>query len=393
MKKLCAVLIFASMILPLMAQNYEYAGMDYTKALLKKPLSAKIEALKEYVQKYPDTGQRFTKLAYYQLASSCFSANAYADAIKYGQKTLDIMSFESNPNEVAKTNLLLGNAYGIRSSEQFNREKALDYINKAISLATQMNDQGILGSANDLKQKLSGPPPKQETPEQKFLRLYKDGMYSDAIAQYGTLSSDKKTSDINRTVYAKALVKANQLSRATEVYREMYQADPKASTAYELAKVYDSRKSYDNAVDYYLDASLLYSRENNYNNSKICQTKARVVLQNKYNYDAVYRRAKQSLEANKASEGETQKTIRDKERELRRLDLEIRSIENETGFAAPPHLIQKKEQLQREINQLKSGKNTPNPANKEYQEFEQLKNRIEREYQEEMAQARERIGS
>jgi hypothetical protein len=391
MKKIITALICAALVVPLVAQDYNYAGMDYTKALLKKPLSAKIEALRAYINKYPDTDQRFTKLAYYQLSSSYFSADSYENAITYGKKTLSIMSFETNPNEVAKTHLVLGNSYGIKSSSQFNREEALTHINKAISLATQMNDQQILSSAQDLKNKLSGPPPKQETPEQKFLRLYKDGMYNDAADQYQKLTAEEQSADINRTVYAKALVKANQLSRAAGVYLDMYQDSPKGTTAYELAKIYDAQKKYDQAVDYYLDSSLLYQGESNYNNSKIARTKARVVLQNKYNYDAVYRKAKRSLEANKQSSSQIEKAIRDKERELRRLDLEIRSIENETGFAAPPHLIQKKENLQREIAQLKSGQSTPNPANKEYQEFEQLKKKIDAEFQSELAQAKERI--
>lgn len=391
MKKMIIALVCTALAVPLMAQDYNYAGMDYTKALLKKPLSAKIEALREYIDKYPDTNQKFTKLAYYQLASSYFSADSYENAITFGKKTLSIMSFESNPNEVAKTHLLLGNSYGIKSSPQFNREEALNHINKAISLATQMNDQQILGSAQDLKEKLSGPPPKQETPEQKFLRLYKDGMYRDAAAQYQKLTADQQAAGINRTVYAKALEKANQLTRAAEVYLEMYQESPKGTTAYELAKIYDTQNKYDQAIDYYLDSSLLYQKENNYNNSKIARTKARVVLQNKYNYDAAYQKAKNSLEANRQSSDQREKAIRDKERELRKLDLEIRSIENETGFAAPPHLLDKKENLQREIARLKSGQDSPNPANKEYQEFEQLKKKIDAEFQQELTQAKQRI--
>jgi hypothetical protein len=192
MKKLffigALILLF---IIPIFSQNYENAGMDYTKAIMQKTIKARITAFKAYIQQYPDTTKRFTKFAYYQLALNYFQNKNYSQAVKYGKKTGGFKDL--GHGETARIYLILGNSYAIKSLSLYNKDLALKYINKAISLARANKLNDVLSAAKNLKEKLTAPPPPSETSEQKIMRLvYQDEEYISAISFYKTLSSNDK---------------------------------------------------------------------------------------------------------------------------------------------------------------------------------------------------------
>ena len=142
---------------------------DYTDAILKKTPLEKIKAFKAYIQKYPDTSQKFTKLAYYMLTVNYFHNKNYRQTLTYGQKTLKLGEMPSR-GEQARLYLVVGNAYGIKDTSFYNKDKALEYTNKAISLA-RGHDNEVLKAAKNLKNKLTAPPAKKITPEQTYNKL------------------------------------------------------------------------------------------------------------------------------------------------------------------------------------------------------------------------------
>ena len=115
MKKLTFLLLIVLVTLSVTySQDYDNAGMDYTKALYEnKTASARIAALKKYISTYTDTTNKFVKLAYYQLALNYFENKNYSNAISTGEKTLRLGNIGTG--EEARLNLVLANSYGIKS--------------------------------------------------------------------------------------------------------------------------------------------------------------------------------------------------------------------------------------------------------------------------------------
>ena len=115
MKKLTFLLLIVLVTLSVTySQDYDNAGMDYTKALYEnKTASTRIIALKKYIITYKDTSNKFVKLAYYQLALNYFENKNYSNAVKTGEKTFSLGDLGTG--EEARLNLVLANSYGIKS--------------------------------------------------------------------------------------------------------------------------------------------------------------------------------------------------------------------------------------------------------------------------------------
>ena len=222
------------------SQDYDNAGMDYTKALYEnKTASARIAALKAYIKNYTDTSNKFVKLAYYQLALNYFENKQYSNAVKTGERTLKLGSIGTG--EEARLSLVLANSYGIKSFSGFNKDKALKYVGKAINLGNEASDNDVISTAKKLKKSLTGPPPKKISPEQKIKMHYSDEEYRQAIRYYNSLgASDKKNLEIKK-IYAYSLFKAKRYDTALLTFKSLYQREAKGVYPKYMGDIYSKK--------------------------------------------------------------------------------------------------------------------------------------------------------
>lgn len=351
------VLIAAIIVLPCIGQDDVGYTKDYIDAMQKQG-TARINALKAYVKKYPDKEAQFTRLAYYWLALSYFDAKNYGEAVNRGLERLKMGKF--GPGEETRLYLVLANSYGVTGSPIFNKEKALQYSNKAISQAGKDKDQKALAAAKDLKKKLSGPPPKKISPEQKIKMHYSMEEYSEAISYYKTLgAADKGNGEIHKT-YANALLKARQLDSALKEFQALYSKDKQAIYARRIGEVYAqkgkrNKKMLDTAIDFYLDAGWLYKKESENSKMKAAFSQAQYQLFEKYDFNKKVKELEREQRRSQASAQKNDAAIRAKKRELRKLQRDIRKKYTAMDMAPPPYMEEQVKKLEKEIVALESG--------------------------------------
>lgn len=332
---------------------------DYTTAILKKTPGEKIAAFKTYIQKYPDTSQKFTKLAYYMLTVNYFHNKDYRQTIDHGQKTLMLGDMPTR-GEQARLYLVIGNAYGIKDTSFYNKDKALEFTNKAISLA-KGHDSQVLKTAKDLKNKLTGPPAKKLTSEQKIKMLvYQDESYREAISFYRSLgSADKANLEIHET-YATALLRANQLDSALTELTKLYGQNKKGTTANKIAEIYAKRAKrnkslYDKSVQYYIEAALMFRKEGSSSKYNAALKLGKYQLFEKYNFNARIKSYNAKQQKNQSSKAKTAAEITKLERELRKHQRHLRKTYEYNDLDPPAYEVEKTEKLEKRIARLKSG--------------------------------------
>lgn len=397
MKKLIFVMLMMLLIvLPGFSQqgdeDREVARtQDYIAAATKKG-TAKIDALKAYIKKFPDTTQRWTRMAYYSLAIAYYENKNYAQAIKVGEQRLKMGEFGTG--EEGRLTLVVANSYGIKSESVFNKDKALKYTNKAIQLAKKSGDKDVLNTAQALKKKLSAPPPPKMTPEQKIKRHYADEEYSEAISYYRSLgAADKNNFEIHLT-YANSLFKANKSDSALKEYQTLYSKKKKAIIALRMGDVYSQKAKrdkilFDSAVNYYLEAGLLYNKEGNNSNMKIAFNKGQYQLFEKYDFNQKQQALEAKLRKSKASAQKNEALIRKKKYELRKLLRKIRNEYDSQNIEAPLYLRDQVENLEKEIAALEAGGSTEDVD--EAAKLEDEKKRIQKEFEDLKAKVKKRM--
>jgi tetratricopeptide (TPR) repeat protein len=364
---------------------------DYIAAVTKQG-AAKIDALKAYIKKFPDTTQRWTKMAYYSLAIAYYEVKNYAQAINVGEQRLKMGEFGTG--EEGRLSLVVANSYGIKSESVYNKDKALKYINKAIDLAKKSGDKDVLKTAQALKQKLSAPPPPKMTPEQKIKRHYSSDEYSEAISYYKSLgASDKSNFEIHLT-YANALFKANNLDSALKEYQTLYSKGKKGIIALRIGDVYSQKAKrnktlFDSAANYYLEAGLLYNKEGNNSNMKIAFNKGQFQLFEKYDFNEKVKRLEAKQKQSKASAQKNEDLIRKKKYELRKVLRKIRDEYDSQNIEAPLYLRDQVENLEKEIAALEAGGSTEDVD--EAAKLEDEKQRIQKEFEDLKAKAQKRL--
>ncbi|MEN8152998.1 MAG: hypothetical protein ABFR75_03175 [Acidobacteriota bacterium] len=394
MKKLLLMLsLLMILVITSFPQNYDNAGMDYSKAIFdNKTPSARITALKAYINKYTDTTNKFVRLAYYQLSLNYFESKKYKSAIQTGEKTLNLGSIGTG--EESRLSLVLANSYGIKSYAGFNKEKALKYTNKAISLGQKAGDNKVVSTAKKLKKSLSGPPPRKLTPEQKIKMHYGDDEFRKAISYYNTLgASDKNNSEIAR-IYAYSLFKARRYDSALKQFTLLYSKESKGVFPKYIGDIYTIKskknsKYYDLSASYYLEASLLYKKEKSSSNQKIAAGKARVQLENKYNYKAKYRKYQSDSKKLKASSQKNEKAIRDAKREVRKFKRYLRNTYSD--IQAPQFETDKLRKLEAKAARIESGGNSSSGGDAGGEALLKLREKIDKEYKNLLAKAKEKL--
>ena len=390
MKKLTFLLMIALVTISITySQDYDNAGMDYTKALYEnKTASSRITALKKYISTYTDKSNKFVKLAYYQLALNYFENKNYSNAVKTGEKTLRLGNIGTG--EEARLNLVLANSFGIKSYSGFNKDKALKYISKAISLGNEASDNDVISTARKLKKSLTGPPPKKISPEQKIKMHYSDEEFKQAISYYNSLkSSDKNNSEIKK-IYAYSLFKAKRYDSALTVFRSLYENDKKGVFPKYIGDIYSKKAKsnssfHSSAAINYLEASVLYKKEGSSSNQKIAAGKAKVEIENKYGYKAKYNKYQAEIKNQKASSQKNEKAIRDSKREVRKFKSYLRKTYRDVQ--APQYELDKLEKLETKVERLESGGSSTSSGSNSGEQLLKLRKKIDAEYSSLMADA------
>lgn len=391
-KSVFLILVSALILFPCFGQEDVGYTKDYIDAMQKKAGVDRINALKTYVKKYPDTSGQFTRLAYYWLALDYFQIKNYPEAVKRGEARLKMGSF--GRGEEARLTLVLANCYGIKSSPVFDQGKALKYTNKAIALAKKENDKQVLNTAQQLQSKLKTPAGPKVTPEKQIKRHYSFEEYSEAISFYRTLKAGDKNNPEIRKVYANSLFKANRLDSALKEFQALYSKDQKAIYALRMGDIYAkkgarNKKLLDSAVNYYLEAGYLYKKEGVSSNMKVAFGKAEYQLFEKYGFNNKVKALEAKQRKNRSSAQQNAALIKKKKRELRALKRKIRKEYEAMDMAPPPYLEQQVEKLEKEIAALEAGGSPDDSAAVDKLEAERAK--IKKELEDLKAQVKKRL--
>lgn len=356
------ILVAQLLVLPCLANQAESdievaRTQEYIAAATKKG-AAKIDALKAYIQKFPDKNVKWTKLAYYQLAVEYFTVENYTEAVKYGETTLQMGA--PGEGEEGRLYLIIANAYAIKNAPTYNQDKANSMIEKAINFAKSKNLNDVLSEAKKLKSKLSAPAAPKMTPEQKFKFHYSNEEYTDAITAFKALSPAEKNNTELHTFYANCLFKADQFDNAIKEYETIYAKNKTAIVATRQADIYiqkarRNKALLDKAISFYLEAHLLYQKEGNANNSKAAYKKAEFELFEKYGFNDKIKKINQDVQKQQSSSAQNASTIRRLKYELRKEENRINKEYTNNGIEPPDFENKKLDDLRTKIDQLESG--------------------------------------
>ncbi|MCK4764398.1 MAG: tetratricopeptide repeat protein [Candidatus Aminicenantes bacterium] len=394
MKKLTLLLlIFILAVLPAFSDKKEDRELvrtqDYIAAATKTG-AAKIQALQAYIKKFPDIKQKWTKFAYYSLTEESFKTNKYGDAVKYGKNSLEI-GVPGQGGEEARLYLILANSLGITGSPVFNKDEALKYVNKAVSFSTQKNLKDTLQAAKDLKKKLSGPPPKKLSPEQKIKMHYGNEEYAEAISFYKNLGEVEKADPEIHETYANALYKSKKYSAALKEFEALYADNKKAIYASRMADMYEKQKKRDPAVKYYLEASLLYQEEQNSTNRQVTFKRAQYNIHEKYDLNKRIEKYNKALQNQQSSAKKNVDQIAGMKRKIRREGRRLRKDYERQGMDPPQYELDKVQKLKDKLAKLESGGDSSGGVGDEGAKIEAEKKKIEAELKSLLNSAKKRL--
>jgi len=344
------------------AQDMENAGIDYTTALTKKAGAERIAALDAYIKNYPDATQNvFTKLAFYWLTVDHYNTKGYDKAIRNGEKALSLGGLEAKLE--AGIYLMLGSSYGVKSFSGYSQEKALKWADKAIDFS-QKNDIGdILKQAQSLKSELSGTakPVKALTNLEKIASLYNQKKYEDAISLYNSFGAADKGDEKIFEVYARSLMGANKLDAAVKEFTDAYAKSRKAINAERLGNIFlekgkKDKKFYDQAINYYIEAGLLYKKESNNSRYDALMKNAQFWLFEKYDFNNKIKKYNATVKPVKAAPS-NDKEIKKLERDLDKLERQLSETYGDVEY--PGYEQDKLDKIQEQIDKLRSGNKKP----------------------------------
>ncbi len=361
---------------------------EYIAAMTKKPGAERIKAFEAYVKKFTDTTQKFTRLAYYWIAMDNFQAQNFSQAASVGKKCLEFNGFEKG--EEARLNLMLGNSYAVKSAPIYNKDQALKYINKAIAITQTTRDlNDVKQAAQDLKQKLTTPPPPSETPKQKIKRLVlQDEDFAEAISTYaGMKAADKQDIEVRR-LYGMALMSSSKYSQAVEVFKALLDSEKSARFAYRLGQVYTemskrNSKYFDPSIRYLIEGGLRYQAEDNPANGKIALTKAEHQLFTKNGYFRKMDQYNAKLRSQQNSASRNQAEITRLKREEFKQKRNIRRNYTSIDLAPPPYELDKLAQIQKKLRMAQSG--ATSDSTQEMEALKKEETRIKADFRERVA--------
>lgn len=379
-------------------QDMENAGIDYTTALTKKGGAERIAAFETYIKNYPDPAQNiFTKLAYYWLTVDNYNSKSYDKAIRNGEKAIALGGMEAKLE--AGVYLMLGSSFGVKSFSGYSQEKALKWAEKAIDFSQAKGISDIAKQAQALKNELSGvakQPAKPLTSLEKIGLLYSQKKYEEAISLFNSFGEADKGDETIFEIYARSLMSANKLDAAVKEFTDAYAKNRKAINAERLgniflAKAKKDKKFYDQVINYYIEAGLLYKNEKNTSRQDALLKNAQFYLFEKYDYNARIKKYNATVKPVKpvvSNEKEIKKLERDLDKLQRQLDESYPDIE------LPGYEQDKLDKIQGQIDKLRAGGSKPadDPNATAAQELMKEQQRIEAEFKTLSAAAKKKLG-
>lgn len=398
MKLRVAALIFLLVGSFAWTQNMENAGIDYTTALAKSSVGERIAALEAYIKNYPDPAQNvFTKLAYYWLTVNYYNNKNYDKAIRNGEKAITLGGLEAKLEATAY--LILGSSFGVKSFSGYSQEKALKWAEKAIDFSQKNDISDIAKQAQALKNELSGAPKQPAKPLtnlEKIGLLYNQKKYEEVISLYNSFGETDKSDETIFEIYARSLMSANKLDAAVKEFTEAYAKSRKAINAERLgniflAKAKKEKKFYDQAINYYIEAGLLYKNEKNTPRQDALLKNAQYWLFEKYDFNAKIKKYNATVKPVKPVVS-NEKEIKKLERDLDKLERQL----NETygDVEMPGYEQEKLDKIQQQIDKLKGGGKKPaeDTNSAVAQELMKEQQRIEAEFKTLSAAAKKKLG-
>jgi hypothetical protein len=371
---------------------------SFVDAMNKEEGTARINALKSYIKQFPETTSKWTRLAYFNIALEYYRIKNYAEAVKQGEKLFLIGKF--GKGEEGRLALVLAESYGLKSSPVFNKKKAFQYINIAISAAKASNDEELLKAAQNLEKQLSAAKPSTMSPEQKIKRLFSEKKFLKVISYYKTLNAADRSNPEIHKIYADALFRLNRHDEAIKEFKILYEKEKKAFYAYRLGTIYsvkaNAKKNIDKtlldiSVLYFIEAGLLYGEEGNINNQENAFGKAKAALSEKYGYNRLVKDYNEFSSTLKKRGKKNESAIREKKREIRNLKKKIRNYEHETGHDAPPYMYEDLNKKEKELKELEAGGADFSKLAKYEKKIKELNETIQRELQEIQSKAKKRL--
>ncbi len=398
-KPIIVAAILLLFLFPALRAQYEEAGPDYTMALQKKAGEARIQAFDQYIRKYPDTNQNmFTKYAYYWLAFDHYSGKNYGEAIRNGEKFLSFGGMDKKLE--AGASLILANAYGVQGP-RFNQAAALRHADKAIAIARDGGMNDIAQQAQALKSALSGgapaKPAKAATPVQKIGVAYTAKKYDEVVSIYNGFSeADKQSDPLVFEAYVRALMALGRVDAAIRDLSDSFGRARKGITAERLGKIYQEksnrdRKLLDTAISYYVQAGLLYGKENNSSRRDAVNKVAKYQLYEKYGYNAKAAAVNAKVK-NQPKPVDNTREIEKLQRDYERLEQQLATKYGDMEM--PAYEQDKLDKIAAQIQTLKSNKPKP-PDEKTAEEVAALEKervRIETEFNGLVGAERKKLG-
>ena len=379
------------------AQDMENAGIDYTTALTKKSGAERIAAFETYLKNYPDPAQNvFTKLAYYWLTVDNYNSKNYDKAIRNGEKAAALGGLEAKLE--ASVYLMLGSSFGVKSFSGYSQEKALKWAEKAIDFSQKKDISDIARQAQALKNELSGivKPVKPLTNLEKIGLLYNQKKHEEVISLYNSFAETDKSDETIFEIYARSLMSANKLDAAVKEFTEAYAKSRKAINAERLgniflAKAKKDKKFYDQAINYYIEAGLLYKNEKNTPRQEALLKNAQYWLFEKYDFNAKIKKYNATVKPVKPVVS-NDKEIKKLERDLDKLERQLNETYGDVEW--PGYEQDKLDKIQQQIDKLKAGSNKPAEDNNSAaaQELMKEQQRIEAEFKTLSAAAKLKLG-
>lgn len=359
---------------------------EFISAMTKKG-AAKIAALNAYVKKYPEPEQKWTKLAFYNLAVAYFQAGKYKDTVTAGEHTLKIGT--SAKAEEARLYLIISNSYAVKSAPVYNQGKALSYANKAISCAKKNNLRDVLKKAEDLKSKLGTK--KVSLPiDKQILRAYTEGDFDTVISLYKKLPQDKRTGDLPK-VHALSLLKSGKTDRAVNEFNALLTSTGDPFYAAKLASAYGQKASRnrslrDKAALYYLKAHVLYAKKRENGKSDSALKNARFQLNQKHKVPELIKAVNIESKGKARSKEKQEALVRKLRRSLHELKKKKR---REFGDIAPPKwFTDQYEKAEQDLANAQSGGGASAATSKSFPLLEKARQQVEDDLKRMLAEAK-----
>ena len=311
--------------------------------------------MKPISKNYPDPAQNvFTKLAYYWLTVDNYNTKSYDKAIRNGEKAVQLGGMEAKLE--AGVYLILGSSYGRQPHSQ---DKALKWADKATDFRPETRHRRYRQAGQCPEERVERrpqQPAKPLTSLEKIGQLYTAKKYDEAIDMYNSFGASRQERRKDIRDLCPQLMKAGKLDAALKEFSDAYAKNRKAINAERLGNIYlakaeKDKKFFDNAINYQIEAGLLYQKEKNSGRQAALLKNAKYWLYEKYNYNAKISKYNATVKPVKPAPS-NDKEIKELQYEFDKLDRELQR--KYVDIEMPGYEQDKLDAIQAQIDKLKN---------------------------------------